>query len=248
MKHIKFITLLLCLLAGHANIRLSAQSAIAEALAGQWKFVASPFEGGGIEIAFTAVPSADGTALQCHADQFLTRTQTYAANWLLAIEQNDGQVRLGWKLDSEVPAFEQEFQENASQYALFGTNPDGTPRYVYLLSENIETQKLEPLTLWSDWQPADGTSFTLPVTQQIYAVVSKNQPYSGSVGYAEIWASGRLVRVGGTGIGTLDAQQEAMDAVTYDLQGRRMKRSMVNGQWSMLKKGVYIVNGKKYMR
>lgn len=243
MKHSTFVTLLLCLLACHANLRLSAQSSMAEVLAGQWNFVASPFEGGGMEIAFTATPSADGTALQCHADLFLTRTQNYAANWLLAIEERDGQVRLGWKLNSEVPAFEQEFQENASQYALFGSNPDGTPRYVYLLSENIETLKLEPLTLWSDWQPADGTTFTLPVTQQIYAVVSKNQPYSGSVGYAEIWASGRLVRIGGTGISSLNVQQGMEDGEAFDLQGRRITK----GQ-TPTTKGIYIVNGRKYVR
>ena len=245
MNRVNFVTLLLCLLACHANIPLSAQSTIAETLAGQWKFVASPFEGGGIEIAFTATPSADGTALQCHADPLLTRSQTYAANWQLAIEQNEGQVRLGWLLNADVPAFEQEFQENASQYALFGSNPDGTPRYVYLLSENIDTQKLEPLTLWSDWQPADGTIFTLPVTQQIYAVVSKNKPYSGSVGYAEIWASGRLVRVGGTGISMLDAQrtQSMQRTQSFDLQGRRMGRDQMPTA-----KGIYIVNGKKYVR
>ena len=243
MKRSTFVTLLLCFLACHANLRLSAQSSMAEALAGQWNFVASPFEGGGMEIAFTATPTADGTALQCHADLFLTRTQNYAANWLLAIEEKDGQVRLGWILNSEVPAFEQEFQENARQYALFGSNPDGTPRYVYLLSENIETQKLEPLTLWSDWQPADGTTFTLPVTQQIYAVVSKNQPYSGSVGYAEIWASGRLVRIGGTGISSLNVQQGMEDGEAFDLQGRRITK----GQ-TPTAKGLYIVNGRKYVR
>ena len=244
MKRVKIVTLLLCLLACHANLRLSAQSAMAEALAGQWKFVASPFEGGGIEIAFTATPSADGTALLCHADQFLTRTQTYAANWQLAIEEQDGQVRLGWKLDNEAPAFEQEFQEDASQYAMGDSNPDGTPRYVYLLSENIETYQLEPLTLWSDWQSADGATFTLPVTQQIYAVVSKNQPYNGAVGYAEIWASGRLVRAGATAIGTVHGSQfmeNGSDSFTLD--GRRMAQ----GQMPTTK-GIYIVHGKKYVR
>ena len=38
---------------------------------------------------------------------------------------------------------------------------------------------------------------------------------------------------------------ENSDDAVYDLQGRRMERSMFNVQRSMLKKGVYIVNGKK---
>ena len=243
MKRSTFVTLLLCLLACHANLRLSAQPPIAESLSGQWNFVASPDEGGVVEIAFTAMPSADGTALQCHADPFLTRTQTYAANWLLAIEEKDGQVRLGWKLNNEVPAFEQEFQENTSQYALFGSDPDGSHRYVYLLSENIVTQQLEPLTLWSDWQPADGTTFTLPRTQQIYAVVSKNQPFSGWLGYAEVWSSVKLLCGSGTGISTLNVQRGSMDGETFDLQGRRITK----GQ-APVAKGIYIVNGKKYVR
>ena len=32
----------------------------------------------------------------------------------------------------------------------------------------------------------------------------------------------------------------------YDLQGRRIKWSMVNGQWSIKKRGLYVKNGKKY--
>lgn len=245
MKRVKIVTLLLCLLACHANIPLSAQSTIAETLAGQWKFVASPFEGGGIEIAFTATPSADGTTLQCHADPFLTRSQTYAANWQLAIEQNEGQVRLGWLLNADVPAFEKEFQEPAKSYVLEGCDADGSLRYVYLLSESIVTHELEPLTLWSDWQPADGTKFTLPREYLIYAVVSKNKPFSDYVGSAEVWASGRLVRVGGTGISVLDAQrtQSMQRTQSFDLQGRRMGRDQMPTA-----KGLYIVNGKKYVR
>ena len=124
-----------------------------------------------------------------------------------------------------------------------GCDADGSLRYVYLLSESIVTHELEPLTLWSDWQPADGTKFTLPREYLIYAVVSKNKPYSGSVGYAEIWASGRLVRIGGTGISSLNVQQGMEDGETFDLQGRRITK----GQ-TPTTKGIYIVNGRKNVR
>ena len=41
--------------------------------------------------------------------------------------------------------------------------------------------------------------------------------------------------------------EESAAAQIYDLQGRRMASSMFNVQSSMLKKGLYIVNGKKYI-
>ncbi|MBR6195278.1 MAG: hypothetical protein IKQ58_07390, partial [Prevotella sp.] len=49
-----------------------------------------------------------------------------------------------------------------------------------------------------------------------------------------------------TGISaTLNDKGEMRNDEYYDLQGRRMKRSMVNGHRSMIKKGVYIHNGNK---
>ena len=48
-----------------------------------------------------------------------------------------------------------------------------------------------------------------------------------------------------TGIENIEHGTWNMEHSVYDLQGRRVERSMFNVQRSMLKKGVYIVNGKK---
>ena len=208
-----------------------------EELVGSWKLVASPFEGGSEEIAFTASASLDGNSLDCHAEQLMVRgANTYAADWKIAVEQNGENIRLGWALDSDNPVSTKEFQEPASSYALFGKDTDGNHRYIYLLSENIETQQLEAMTLWSDWQTVGSTTFALPKTQQIYAVVSTNQPYNGSVGYAEIWASAKLQKVTDTGIEAIHNSQFTGKNSIYILQGIRL-----NG----LQRGLNIVNGKK---
>ena len=208
-----------------------------EELVGSWKLVASPFEGGSEEIAFTASASLDGNSLDCHAEQLMVRgANTYAADWKIAVEQNGENIRLGWALDSDNPVSTNEFQEPASSYALFGQDTDGNHRYIYLLSENIETQQLEGMTLWSDWQSASSTTFLLPKTQQIYAVVSTNQPYNGAVGYAEIWASAKLQKVTSTGIETIQYSQFTVKNSIYNLQGIRL---------NSLQKGLNIVNGKK---
>lgn len=208
-----------------------------EELVGNWKLVASPFEGGSEEIAFTASASSDGNTLDCHADQLMVRdANTYDADWKIVVEQNGENIRLGWALDAENPVSTNEFQEPASSYALFGQDTDGNHRYIYLLSENIETQQLEGMTLWSDWQSASSTTFSLPKTQQIYVVVSTNQPYNGAVGYAEIWASAKLQKVTSTGIETIQYSQFTVKNSIYNLQGIRL---------NSLQKGLNIVNGKK---
>ena len=48
-----------------------------------------------------------------------------------------------------------------------------------------------------------------------------------------------------TGISQIEDGRLKMEDGVYDLQGRRMASSMFNSQSSILKKGVYIVNGKK---
>ena len=221
-----------------ACLLLSGQASAVniEELSGSWTFVASPFEGGSEEIAFTATASSDGTTLVCHADQFMVRgTNTYAADWKILVEQEGENIRLGWALDADNPVSTKEFQEPASSYALFGKDTDGNHRYIYLLSENIDTQQLEAMTLWSDWQSATSTSFSLPKIQQIYAVVSTNQPYNGAVGYAEIWASVKLQKAGGSGIAEVNAVN-AENVAIYNLQGVRLNQ---------LQKGINIVNGRK---
>lgn len=240
ISHAPVIRLVVAFLALLCGGNLQAQSNTAASLAGNWKMVASPFDGGSEEIAFTATPSADGTSLQCHADRFVTRaSQPYTADWMLTVEQNDGNVRVGWQLSADTPITTQEYQESADKYIMGGRDADGTHRYIYLLSENIETQRLEPLTLWSDWQPEGTTTFTLPKTQQIYAVVSPYQPYNGSVGYVEIWASVTLQQVSSSSaIGSIAADRAA-DATIYSLQGIRL---------NSLQKGLNIVNGKKIVK
>jgi hypothetical protein len=104
------------------------------------------------------------------------------------------------------------------------------------LSENIDTQKLEAMTLWSDWQEAASTTFSLPKTQQIYVVISTGLPYNGAVGYAEIWASVKLHKVTETGIETIHHTPFTVSNSIYNLQGIRL---------NSLQKGLNIVNGKK---
>lgn len=209
-------------------------------LAGEWQLTCSPFEGGAAYIPFTATLADDGKSLACHADAFLTRnSHAYPMDWKIAVEQQDEQVRLGWILDAGQPASTEEFQETASQYIIGGADPDGSHRYIYLLSENIETQKLEGMTLWSDWQSADATTFTLPKMQQIYAAVSPNIPYNGAVGYIDIWASGRIEKKGDpAGISEIVSQLPS-DGVYYDLQGRRLSGKP--------QRGIYIRDGKKFI-
>ena len=48
-----------------------------------------------------------------------------------------------------------------------------------------------------------------------------------------------------TGIREMEDGKWKMENGSYDLQGRRMESSIFNSQSSILKKGVYIVNGKK---
>ena len=211
----------------------------AQNLAGNWTFTASPFEGGVENIPFTATLSSDNSQLTCHADNFYTRgSKSYPMDWKVAIERNGEQLRLGWILDATTPVSSEEYQEEASKYIIGGAGIDGTHRYIYLLSENIETQKLEGMTLWSDWEDASTTAFTLPKTQQIYGVVSQNIPYNGAVGYFEIWASGKLVKTNSDPAGIREvASQNSSEGVYYNLQGCH-----INGK---PERGIYILNGKK---
>lgn len=63
-------------------------------------------------------------------------------------------------------------------------------------------------------------------------VGSRSNPFTFNIG-------------GTTGIVELENGKCGMDNVVYDLQGRRMESSILNLHSSMLKKGVYIVNGHK---
>ncbi len=229
--------LFVCLLAWSATIS-HAQSSLLQNLSGQWTFIASPFDGGREEITFTATPSADGTTLSCHADAFRTTTrQTYTADWTLAVEQSGDTFRLGWMLDANQPITQQEFQEPQSSYCMGGADADGTPRYIYLLSENIDTQQLEAMTLWTDWQTTADALFTLPKIQQIYAVVSQHIPYAGAIGYIDIWASGKLQKCQeASSIQSVSAPSSNIHC--YDLTGRRLHGTPDHG--------LYIRGGKKY--
>lgn len=214
-----------------------AQSDLVKSLAGNWQLMASPFEGGVDNIAFTATLSTDGTYLSCHADAFITRaSQAYSMDWKMLIEEDGDKIRLGWVLDDQNPSSTMEFQEASNKYTMGGANADGSHRYIYLLSENIATQQLEAMTLYSGWQTTSNAPFTLPQTQQIYGVVSKNQPYNGAIGYVDIWASIKLQKVNTSGIHDLLSTQSDTQQTVYNLQGVRQ---------NSLKKGINIVNGRK---
>lgn len=181
-------------------------------LAGQWQFIASAngsSDGSGIftattdTISFTATVAPDGMGLICRAEQFYTRSgNVYPATWRMVVEQQDDRIRIGMVLDDDEPASELEFNEPKENYLengffYWGSDTD-EHHYIYLLSENIETQRIEAMTLWSGWMPASGdNTYSLPQNQQIYGIVATAIPYTAghSCGYFEIWASARLKRI-----------------------------------------------------
>lgn len=163
--------------------------AATDGLTGRWMLIASPAGiagDGGIHtstidtIRFTASATDEQGILKCHADTlYIQSGVVYSADWQVQVGQNeqDGTRRLGWILSEQTPVYT---KDNAN---------------LYLLSENIATQRLEGMTLWSDWQSADSTTFIFPKNQQIYGVFSSTIPYgSGSVSYLEIWASPRFIK------------------------------------------------------
>ena len=182
-------------------------------LAGSWQFIASANGAageGGIHtatadtIAFTATVGPDGMGLVCEAPRFYTRTgNVYPARWRMVLEENaaTGKHRVGWVLTASEPASDREFNEPAEKYledGFFYWGDGSEPHhYIYLLSENIDTQRLEAMTLWSGWADKGQTTYTFPQNQEIYGVVGTAIPYAPgtSVGYFEIWASARFVRV-----------------------------------------------------
>lgn len=179
------------------------------ALTGQWRLIAMPngssmgdiYTSVADTIAFTATVAPDGASLLCQADAFYTRAgQAYPAEWRVLAERDGDRLRLGWVLDSSAPASAKEFLEPREKYLddgfFYWGSDDGGHRYIYLLSENIETQRLEEMTLWSSWV-GDATAspvFTFPQNQEVYGVVATQVPFGGSVGYFDIWASPRFER------------------------------------------------------
>lgn len=165
------------------------QPGAVDGLTGKWMLIASPAGvagEGGIHtstidtIRFTASATSEEGILKCHADTFYIQSgMVYSADWQVQVGQNeqDGTRRLGWTLSEQAPVY---------------TNDSAS---LYLLSENIATGRLEGMTLWSDWQTADSTTFTFPKNQQIYGVFSSAVPYdSSSASYLEIWASPRFIK------------------------------------------------------
>jgi len=183
-----------------------------EALAGQWRLIASAngVSTGGIysaitdTITFTATLAPDGNSLICHADCLYSRSgKVYPADWRMVAEQDaQGQKRrIGWILSTDVPASTKEYDETKDKYLedgffYFGNGTE-THHYIYLLSENIETQRLEGMTLWSGWGTDTQATYIFPQNQQVYGVVGTAIPYQPgtAVGYFEIWASPRFERL-----------------------------------------------------
>ncbi len=209
-------------------------------LAGEWQFIAGTFQGKIDTIPFTATLAADGQALACHADNFFQRgSKPYPMDWKMALKEEGGKTVLGWVLTAEEPASTAEFQEVVSRYIMGGKEADGSHRYIYLLSENIETQQLEGMTLWCSYD-GEKTAYLLPKTQQVYGVVSEHIPFNGAVGFMEIWASGRVQKKNDDPAGISEiVGKETSDGSYFDLQGRRISGKP--------QKGIYITNGRKYI-
>ncbi len=160
-----------------------------EGLTGRWLFVASPMGNDGGDgivtskidtIRFTATLSDDGTCLMCRADTILFyKDKPVATKWKMMQETDEESSyrRLCWVLDAETPVAILE---------------DG--QYLYLLSENIQTSRLEGMTLRSDLKGEGDMTFKFPQNQEVYAVVSSDKPYKGvSSVFLEIWASARFI-------------------------------------------------------
>ena len=180
-------------------------------LAGQWLLVASAngtTDEYGIShavtdsIAFTATVAPDGLGLICRADNFYNRSgNIYPAQWRMLVEEDEtGKQRIGWALDATQPASDKEFDEPKEKYLDNGFFYYGKPtdehHYIYLLTMNIATQRLEGMTLWSGWMNKSQTEYIFPQNQEVYGTVATTIPYQGSAlaGYFEIWASPRFVK------------------------------------------------------
>ncbi len=209
-------------------------------LAGNWQFIAGTDAGKIDTIPFTATLADNGQTLECHADNFFKRgSKPYPMDWKIALKEESGETVLGWVLTAETPASTEEFQESASHYVLGGKDADGSHRYIYLLSENTETQQLEGMTLWCSYDEGKAV-YMLPKTQQIYGAVSQQLPFSGTVGSMEIWASGRIQKKNDDPAGISEiVGKETSDCQYFDLQGRRISGKP--------QKGIYIMNGRKYI-
>ena len=85
------------------------------------------------------------------------------------------------------------------------------------------------------WGAADGAAFNLGANKAYLAV-----PDAAAARIQSFWLDGETA-----GISSMHNSQCIMHNEVYDLQGRRVESSIFNSQSSILKKGLYIVNGKK---
>ena len=95
--------------------------------------------------------------------------------------------------------------------------------------------------LSKDITGAKATTGTFGVRLHVYGLAANKQ-----VGFCDMCIAGTIYSTSATGIRELRGET-VLDGVYYDLQGRRFESSKFNVQSSKLKKGVYIVNGKKMM-
>ena len=84
------------------------------------------------------------------------------------------------------------------------------------------------------WGAANGAAF-IPGAHKAYRTVSTNTSRQGFSLFGD----------DASGIGATLVNREERIVNVYDLQGRRVESSIFNSQSSILKKGLYIVNGKK---
>lgn len=249
--------LLLPLLTAALTSHAQDAAPTAKGLEGQWLFIAS---NNGVEVApgiysprtdtvrFTAV--ADGDALLCHADSFLTRNHmAYPADWSMVVERDtDGRHRIGWVLSSEQPFSGTEFNEPSENYLENGFyywgNGTEPHHYIYLLAENADASALIGMTFRSDWSGLTADVYSLSnadyQSRKLYAVVASAIPYGGSVGWIEIWSSPQLKRIADTAEGISETAADGTPGSDnfYDLQGRRISGQPLHG--------LYIRNHRKY--
>ena len=128
-------------------------------------------------IRFTATLADDAGCLLCHADTIHVKDGTaIAADWQVTVAEQDAGRRLGWVLSATTPV---------ASYS----------QHLYFLSENIQTGRLEGMTLWSEWTAKEDNVFKFPQIQELYGVWSDQQPFQSASSYLEIWASPRFVKL-----------------------------------------------------
>lgn len=209
-----------------------AEMSYYEQFAGDWYLVASPNGEANelgimitevVSIPFHAVlpsPNSDdyGKYIYCHIDSMPHRKGLhYEADFKLryAYDEATHQGAIAMILDDTEPMSTMQYAGDTGSYAYldsqhtyyFGVSAqheggDTGNRYMYFVSQNIDTQILEGMELTAQWTDADQLNldheYQFPKNYHIYWIVALDIPFSyveqDAVGIVDTFASPRLMR------------------------------------------------------